>query len=276
MRKIYLALFALAGIWVLLSLASCKKEHQVEYPIPSNLQLISSGYAQGASIRVEIYASNNLFVGYNRLYIALYDSVSNNRITQSQISLSASMKAGNGILQAGPVENPAGQNADNGLFNAAAVFVSPSTGAGVWMLAVQISNTAGNATGIFSSTVNIIQPSPAKAYTVSMQGDSTSMFVALVQPSNPQPGANSFEMAIYHQVNAACFAPDSSYMISLYATMPFMTGMNAPDNVNPVYTANGHYQGKVDFIMTGTWQIYITLTHNSEVADSSHYFAINL
>jgi hypothetical protein len=247
--------------------ASCKKEsntsaHNV---IPSNLKLISSGHAGGAATRVDIYAAADLYVGYNNLYFALYDSASNNRITQAQVSLSTMTSAGVN----GPVENPLGTNADNGLFNAASVFVS----AGSWTLATQIQ--IGNKTGIYTATVSIIQPSPAKSYTV-MTADSATLFVSFVQPSNPILGVNNFELVVDRLVNGKSYAPDSTYMMSINAVMPFMTGMNSPNNVNPSYSGNGHYTGKVDFIMGGGWEVYVDLQHNGIVCDTSHYFSLNL
>ena len=72
------------------------------------------------------------------------------------------------------------------------------------------------------------------------------------------------------------FAPDSSYNVMIDAEMPSMSGMNSPNYVNPVYTGNGHYLGKVDFIMSGEWQINMSLLHNTALADSSHYFDLSL
>ena len=99
-RKTFAQVFA--AVFILLAVASCRKENTAPYPIPSGLKMISSGYAAGAAMKVVIYASQDLYVGYNKLYIALYDSVSNARITQAQVSLSALTCMG----ASGPVENP--------------------------------------------------------------------------------------------------------------------------------------------------------------------------
>jgi hypothetical protein len=278
MKTFYTALCAFAGVWMLLTLGSCKKEtnQPQQYAIPANLQMVSSGYADGAATKVEIYAASNLQVGYNQLYLALYDSVSNQRITQAQVSLSAALNTGNDLVLSGPVQNPAGVNATNGLFSAAILFTQPAGNNGNWTLTIHLQGLTNQKTGSLICNANVVQPSPAKSYSVITLNDSASLFVALVQPANPQPGANSFELAIYRQINAGNFVCDSSYAVMLYATMPSMSGMNAPDNMNPVYSGNGVYKGKVDFIMDGAWQINISLTYNGEVADTSHYFAMNL
>jgi len=254
---------------LLLSAASCRKENSasVQYPIPSGLKLVSSGYAAGASTRVEIYAYQDLYVGYDRLSIALYDSASNARITQAQVSLATVTGAG----VAAPTENPSGSSAVNGLFDGAAVLVSTGSTA----LTVQVQNFSNSRTGSYSAPVNVVQTSPAKSYSVTT-ADNAKLFVSIVQPTNPQLGVNTFELVVDRQVNSTNYAPDSTYMLAINPTMPSMTGMGSPNNVNPVYTGNGHYAGKVDFIMSGGWQIYVDLLHNGAVADSTHYFDLNL
>lgn len=255
-------------------LGSCKKEvtSPVQYAIPANLKMISSGYAAGAATKIEVYAATDLFTGYNKLYIALYDSVTNAHVTQSNISLSAYM----GTSQQGIVENPSGTQANNGLFNGAAIFTMPGTGNNAWSLIIQVENMSSKSTGSFTSTLNVIQTSPARLYSLSQPDDSTSIFVCLVQPSTPQLGVNSFEVAMYKQTNGMAYTPVSGYDIMITAEMPSMADMNSPNNINPVYIGNGHYTGKVDFIMSGSWQINMGLVQNGIVIDSSHYFNLSL
>jgi hypothetical protein len=264
-RKTFPQVFA--AVFILLAVASCRKENTVQYPIPSGLKMISSGYATGAATKVEIYAAQDLYVGYNKLYIALYDSASNARITQAQVSLSALTCMG----VSGPVENPASTTADNGLFNAAALCMS----AGSWTLATHIGNVSNGNTGNFASPVVAVQASPARSYSVTTS-DHSNLFVSIVQPTDPQLGVNTLELVIDRQTNDMSYTPDSAYMVAINPTMPSMTGMSSPNNMCPVYTGRGHYTGKVDFIMSGGWRIYIDLLHNGAVCDTSHYFDLNL
>jgi hypothetical protein len=198
------------------------------------------------------------------------------RITQAQISLSASLKMGTGVSQSGPVENPSTIQAGNGLFDAAVVFTTATGNAGNWALAMQVQGLPNQMSGNFVNTVNVAQVSPAKAYSVVTQGNSDTLFVCLVQPTAPQIGVNNFEVVIYRQISAVAFAAGSNYNLMIDAEMPLMTGMNSPNNVNPAYTSNGHYLGKVDFIMSGEWQINLNLSSNGALADSSHYFDLSL
>lgn len=277
-------------IYILLLFAiSCKKENSNPgpYAIPGNLKNISGGYVTGAATRMEIYSTGALFVGYNKLFIALYDSATNLHITKGQISLSVVMKAGNisnlpGSMQvsnmslSGPVENPSSTQADSGLFNAAIIFVRPSTADSAWTLTAQVSNLVNGRSGAFSSSVSVAQPSIPKAYSVITLDDSTSLFISLVQPENWLAGSNPFEVTIHKEINGLTYTPDGDYTMNINPIMPAMLDMSSPGNTNPVYIGNGHYLGKVNFTMTGEWQINISLLHNGALADTSHYFNINL
>jgi len=275
MKRFLNAHSALISILILLWACSCKKEtiSSSQYPIPTNLKMVTSGYAAGAATRVVIYAENDLFAGYNQLYIALYDSVSNVRITQAQISLFMSSLSGSGTSLQGVVENPVGTQAYNGLFNCAAVFTSANSN---WVLTVQIKGLANQKAGSSVNGINVVQTSPARSYSLTPQNETSSIFVCLVQPYNPQLGVNNLELAIYKQTTTGAYVADSSYQVTMSAEMPAMQGMNSPNNVNPVYTTNGHYLGKVNLIMGGNWQISVGLMKGGIVADSSHYFALSL
>lgn len=274
MRSFKMALAFIGGIWMALAINSCKKENTPvqQYPIPGNLQMISSGYAPGAATKVEVYAASPFFVGYNPVYIALYDSASNKRITQSQVTFSATSKMSSATSNC-PVESPAG-TAVNGLFEGALVFMAPSSGAAS-NLGVQVQNSAGNP-GMFSTAVNVSQPSPAKAYSAIAKDDGSNLFVAMVQPATPQIGTNNFEVVIYKQASSMSYMAAGDYMVMINPEMPDMQGMTSPNNVNPTYSGNGHYVGKVIFTMSGEWQINMGLMENSMVSDTSHYFEINL
>jgi hypothetical protein len=65
------------------------------------------------------------------------------------------------------------------------------------------------------------------------------------------------------------FPPDSSYSCHIYPWMPSM-GHGSPNNVDPVHITQGHYNGDVNFTMTGDWQIKVYLTKNS-VTDSTFF-----
>jgi hypothetical protein len=54
------------------------------------------------------------------------------------------------------------------------------------------------------------------------------------------------------------FPAIENYSIEFEPEMPTM-GHGSPNNVNPTYTANGLYDGTVNFTMTGYWRINVTV-----------------
>ena len=93
---------------------------------------------------------------------------------------------------------------------------------------------------------------------------------------DPVTGPNTFEITIYKEINGSGFTPDSNYTVQINPIMPSMYDMTSPNDVNPVYSGNGHYVGKVNFTMGGAWQINVGLLHNGAVSDTSHYFDMTL
>jgi len=55
--------------------------------------------------------------------------------------------------------------------------------------------------------------------------------------------------------------------------MPAM-GHGSPNNVNPVAIGNGHYKGKVNFTMTGLWQVNLDFMMGADLADDTQFFEI--
>lgn len=263
---------AVISIIILMVVSSCKKEADTTvstlYTIPSNLKMISSGYALGAATKVEVYSAADLSVGYNQLYIALYDSASNVRITQSKINLTASLQTGATTVQYSPVENPTSTNADKGLFKAAAIFLNTPTNGNQWTLTIHANSDSKK--GDFEAVVNVPSSTYPKVFSTAIGGNV--LFAALLQPASPQVGINKLELAIYRQIDSDNFSPDSSYAVVISPEMPDMGGMSTPNNVNPVHGGNGHYTGKVNFNMDGYWRIHVHLVSNTTVTDTAHYF----
>ncbi|HWB62123.1 MAG TPA: FixH family protein [Chitinophagales bacterium] len=276
MKRFLSASFAVLCTVILLGVASCKKDKDTnttdQYPIPSNLQKIATGYATGAGVKVEAYAAGDLYVGYNKLYIALYDSATGNRLTSANVTITSVMTMMGNMASNGPAESPASQTAEEGLFNGVAVYTMPSGANCSWALNIHVVNAANSNAGDFSQTVSIMQPTLSTEYSIIANDDSSSLVVAMVGPTDPKFGTNNFELAIYRKQGMMGYVPDDSYTVDITPTMPSMGGMSSPNNVNPVSMGNGHYKGSVNFNMSGDWRIMVHLMHNGNMADTAHYF----
>lgn len=266
MKKYFSFLLSLSFI---LFVSSCTKSNiEPEQSIP--YQKIGEAYAIGAATKVELYAKQALTTGYNTVYIALSDSVSNGAIENAEITLLPLMDMGT-MKHSAPVENPA-PTATNNLFGSGIVFTMASGSMGSWTVevAVQQGGKKGKATVPLTVTESV--KSRLKSFISKV--DNSKYIVALVQPEAPKVGVNDLELAIYKVKNGMEYSADSSLTVTLTPEMPTM-GHGSPNNVSPTHTTKGHYKGKVNFTMTGLWHLNIEFKSGTSLADAGNYFEIN-
>lgn len=231
---------------------------------------LASGYATGAATKVEIYALDSAFTGYNKLYIALLDSSANNYVENAQISLAPLMTMP-AMSHAAPKENPSSTIAVNKLFPCSVSFIMPST-AGIWTLSVTVNNLVNSKSGVVTFTINVKDPAVAKMFSfISMADNTSKYFVGFIPPQKPIVGMNDFEFVVYKKQSMMMFPADSSLTVSFVPTMPTM-GHSSPNNMDPVHIGNGHYKGKMNFTMTGLWRMNLVFKSANTFADSTHYF----
>ncbi|MBE2228575.1 MAG: FixH family protein [Ignavibacteria bacterium] len=237
-------------------------------PNLSGLMKIDSSYATGSGAIVALYASDSLKTGYNKLYVVLYDSASGTLITDAHVSLMPEMDMGM-MVHSAPYENPAGETAIEGKYPGAVVFIMPSTAMMPWTLNVMVHNHSASGEPEGTATFNlVVSDNPTKFKSI-MTGDSTRLYLSYIQPKNPIVGINDFEFSLHKRETMMSFPADSSYTCTIYPWMPSM-GHGSPNNVDPVHVGMGHYNGDVNFTMTGDWQIKVYLHKNGQT-DSTYF-----
>lgn len=271
MKKYFLA--AIAVIISIFFFNSCKKENHNhnQYNIPANLKLLASGYASGSSAKVDVYAADSFFSGYNQLYLALYDSATNERLTDAQITLNPMMTMMGGMNHSSPFENPDTETPSDALFNCAVVFIMPSSTGNTWKLNITVLNNKNGLQGTASLDVNVLQPALSKMKSLTTLDDSAKLFVSIVKPLSSVVGVNDFEVTIHKKASMMSFPATNDYTTEVNPQMLSM-GHGSPLNESPVFVNNGHYKGKVNFTMSGDWRVFLKLNHNGSVADSTLYF----
>ncbi|MBL7739009.1 MAG: FixH family protein [Chitinophagaceae bacterium] len=269
MKKILLPLLFIVSAFLIL-FTSCKKDDLQEPDPAQGLTKLTEGYATGAAAKVEVYVKGNTInTGYTKFYIALYDSVSGQRMDESHIHLTPMMDMGM-MQHSAPYENPSSGNAVNHLFPCSVVFIMPSTG-GTWTLKIQVHNHLNGKEGSLTIPVTVTDPVKATIKSFTSLHDGGKYFISMIEPSSPKVGINDMEMAIYKKKTMMEFPADSSLSVTLTPEMPTMAH-GSPNNVNPVHTGNGHYKGKVNFTMTGLWRLHLDFMSGTAVADSTLYF----
>lgn len=256
---------------------SCKKDEKTPPPDPivnsttDSLRKLSEGYALGSAVKVEIWAKENYFTGYNKLLIVLLDSVSGQKITSNAtITLYPEMDMGT-MKHPSPFENPTYSALDN-YYHCAVVFTMASGTSGSWTLNVNVNynSKAGKAV----VPVTVIDPPVSKLKSFVSLADGAKIFVSYIQPEKPAGGLNDFEIAIYRK-SSMSFPADSSFSVTLTPEMITM-GHGSNGNINPVHSTAGHYKGKVNFTMEGQWRLHLVFKSNTTVADSLTYFDVEV
>ncbi|MDR0793543.1 MAG: FixH family protein [Chitinophagaceae bacterium] len=255
-------------IFVVINLfISCKKNNDVPVSPTDNYIQLAEGYASGAATKVAVFASVSAFTGYNQLYIALYDSITNNYVDNAKITLSPLMNMP-GMSHAAPYENPTATRASDHLFPCSISFLMAST----WDVTVNVTNLSSNKSGAATLNINVQDPSTAQQISfTSLIDNTTTYFVDFIPPAKPVVGLNDIEFVVYKKQSMMQFPADSSLTLTFEPEMPAM-GHSSPNNVQPTHAGNGHYKGKVNFTMTGLWRLNMMFNSGSAVADSTHYF----
>ncbi len=269
MKKSFYVMLSWASI-IVLFFSSCSKTEIPGTSPTAGYTKITEGYATGAAAKVEVYTTAPvIYTGYTNLYIALYDSVSGSRIENANIQLTPMMDMGS-MQHSSPFENPASAQAVNHLFPCSVVFLMPSA-AGNWSVSVSV--WVNGKWGSFSFPVTVTDPvkSTLKSFTALNNG--TKYFVALINPMQPHVGINDMEIAIYKKESMMSYPAENGFTVLMEPEMPAM-GHGSPNNVNPVAIGNGHYKGKVNFTMTGLWQVNLDFMMGADLADDTQFFEI--
>ena len=270
MKKSFLVMLLPAVICVVAFLASCTKDNTPEPDPSEGLTKQSEGYALGAAVKVVVYTKTaTIYTGYNKFYIALYDSVSGARIEDAHIQLTPMMTMGM-MQHSAPFENPESEKPVNHMYPCSVVFIMSSIG-GSWTVKINVHNHLANKEGFVTVPFTVAEPSRSRQNTFTAAHNGANYFVSLIEPSSPKVGINDMEIAIYKRVSMMSFPADSSLSVVLTPEMPSM-GHGSPNNVNPTHIGNGHYKGKVNFTMTGLWKLNLDYMSGAAVADTTTQF----
>ncbi|MBL7994935.1 FixH family protein [bacterium] len=233
----------------------------------SKLQLfpIASITVDSASTIVSLYAEDSLQVGFNRLYIGMKTTDDGHEVDNAQVELIPMMDMTDmGMMHSSPFEEPSGY--ENGYFQGAVVFTMPSYDMGHWTVRVNFLNHHNHMQGSAVFNLIIKNSSDVKALTIGAD----KYIMTLIDHKEPHVGLNDFEIGLYKKQTTMSFPPVTNAMVNIAPTMPSM-GHGSSNNVNPVHTSMGRYHGKVNFTMTGDWQVDVNATINDTTLLSTHY-----
>ncbi len=247
---------------------SCS-ENETKINPTAGLVKITEGYALGAGAKVELWAREELFAGYNQLYFVLYDSTTGNRIHDSHIHLNPVMNM-HTMSHSCPVEEPESE-AVNELFPSAIMFTMPSGDMGSWSLEVKIHNHLNGLFGKALLSINVKNTTSSRV-TSFQTGTGAKYYLSYFFPEKMKVGVNDFEVIVY-TITEGNFIPVENLTINFTPTMPSMDH-GSPNNQDPQHFAKGHYKGKANFTMTGDWRLNLELIDENESVIGEKYFDI--
>jgi len=268
-------IFKLSCILLLSSvLFSCQKDPVIT-PDTTNYTKVTEAVSSGSSFNVGFYATDSLFVGFNKVYIKVTDKTTGQAIKQATLVLHPLMDMVT-FSHACPAENPGSVPNADGYYEGVIIFSMPGTNS--WSVSADVSANGKTETVNFAIP-RVIATDPVQKIvvmdTVITGGvlKVTKYPISIVKPKAWKVGMNTFEITINCMQTMMAFPSCSDFTVEITPEMPSM-GHGSPNNVNPVHVSNGHYVGTVNFTMTGAWRINMLLKKSDWVKARSSYFDI--
>lgn len=253
------------------TLSACKKDDPPITPPDdptANLYQVGEQTQEGYTVR--LMSGEAPFVGYNQLYVQVTEEGKEVAITDFTVSLMPMMDMGT-MQHTAPTEQPQVANAD-GLYEGQVVFIMPSGTMGTWTVTVKLEK----GTTMIEVPFNVTVKEKTDPRMLTFLGEDTlqqKLFVSLVAPDSFSVGINPFEITIHERASMMSFPPVEDLSIHMTPEMPTM-GHGSPNNVNPTHVGDGHYEGEVNFTMTGFWRVHLTLLRGADTVQSGIYFDI--
>lgn len=235
---------------------SCDEETETPNATRGLIRVIDT-WVPGAATRMEMWATEPLFAGYNPVTFMLYDSITNKALPEARISLSPLMHMMDKSHSC-PVENPVWQSG-NRSWAGAILFTMPSGEAGSWSLAVELhrENSGKSGEAVFPVNVQTKAPAPVIVFKTATE---EKYILAAHFATKPVIGANNFEIVAF-RAEGHSFVAEEDFEFTMNPEMPSMNH-GSPNNVSPVHKQDGHYEGQVNFTMSGDWRIHLNIMKN--------------
>ena len=266
-----LRIFLITLMGSLLMIQSCE-ENEKNVDATEDLVLVAS--AEDNGLTVDLYTDQALKVGLNKLYFELTDVSSNTRVTDAQITQKPimHMETMNHSCPVAEMGNSA--NAD-GLFESEVVFIMASGMMGTWDDTVSVENRGANTLHqVVFENLTVLE-TDMKKNLVFLDADSNEVIYIVTANGleAPKVGLNDLIITVHKKQTMMSFPEVADLSVSINPQMPDM-GHGSEGNVDPVYSENGKYEGRVAFSMTGYWTIDFTFSQGSEELGTVQY-AVN-
>lgn len=200
---------------------------------------------------MEVFADGPIMVGYTPLYVRIMRD--GQVVRHAHVTIVPDMDMGMSHHSC-PVVQPDTSGADeHGYYHGAAIFTMPSPMA--WTVTVAFHDHDRDVSASCTVKVAVLA---AEVVRTAKDASSTKYVVAMQTPSI-RVGMNDVVFHLYRTVDGFDFVPVNDATIAFQPSMPSM-GHGSSGNQQPTRTGNGLYTGRVNYTMTGEWQINLSVT----------------
>ncbi|MCB0481639.1 MAG: FixH family protein [Flavobacteriales bacterium] len=220
---------------------------------------IGSLTIDAAEATIKLYAEGTLYNGYNKLYVVTTDKTSGGLLKDGAVTIQPMMDMGT-MKHSAPFVNPVGTTPNSkGLYEASVVFIMPGNATQKWTVKVKYMNQKNQKEGEVEFPIDV-KSNPNRVIDNFKAADDTNqtVFVTWKLSATPTVGVNDLSLMVHYRKNMMEFPAMEDLIIEIDPQMPSM-GHGSPNNVNPVYSPNGTYLGKVNFTMSGLWKINLKI-----------------
>lgn len=204
--------------------------------------------------------SGELIQGYNEIYIRIKDNTTSQYVSDATIDWTPTMHMTMMEHQT-PKSTVARTSNTATVYNGYIMFQMAETTdpKQTWTLKVDYTIGKNN----YSETFDISVPaSIRKRVNVITGTNNKKYYVALVEPSEPAVGENELIVGVFMPESTTSYPIVEDYVLLLDPRMPDpgMGNHSSPNNVDLTYNEiTGFYHGKVNFTMTGLWNLNFQL-----------------
>lgn len=249
--------FFAAIVFSAMTMACSDKDDDIYEPNPVEGLLKVHEFSE-VDHTVEIYCEKpSLQVGYNQLYLRIYDKSAKEYVSGAQPAWQPMMHMETTMHSAPhsslvPTES-------NSVYTGHIVFQMAGNETEYWELTLDY--TFKGETVSSTHRISVVQPADGlKKSQVFTGSDGVRYILAMVNPKTPKVAINDFEAVLYRMENMESFPLVENFKIGVDPRMPSMGNHTSPNNQDMVYDAASKlYKGKLSFTMTGFWNINLKL-----------------
>jgi hypothetical protein len=209
--------------------------------------------SESGQFKIEVFsATASFFVsGYNDIGIKFY--INNQPKTTGFVKFKPKMYHyfPGSPMHSSPSSPEFTYSSQNNMFMGYASMLMPTDTSMFWVGFFNYNNEASVDSVLF--TVNSYSPSQVKMFVEPVGG--WIYFITLVKPYNPAQGLNNLKCILHKTNNDIDYYEVNNAKMFIRPWMEAM-GHGSSNNIHPVYTSGGIYEGTVNFNMSGEWSVY--------------------